>query len=228
MSGDRQDRARWRGVKDLGIAGWIAHCVDDAAFGNLHALVESDTQLAFGDRTARHVQEHGRTACDRYAGSDRIGREPAFGAAKRRDQDAHAAGIHEVQRDKPGFGGHQRPIANPTEVARIAQRDNRHAVLCALVDAVLRGLDTDRLAEAVLAVDDGDYFVFEIDANRLIRLHLAVLEPGNVGGHTDHAVRVVSDKVCLGEIVTDAGGFVAVAAGGGENVCGEGLQLGAR
>ena len=53
---------------------------------------------------------------------------------------------------------------------------------------------------------------------------LPALQPVDVVGHSDHAVRVVADEVRFDQIMADALGFLRVAAGRGKDGRDESLQ----
>ena len=133
--------------------------------------------------------------------------QPAIDAAERRDQDAGAGGVDEVQRQLARLRRHQRPIADAAQMPRVAQGDDGDAVAGALVDAQLHRLLADGLAEAELAIDDGDGVVLEDDLDRAVREHLAGLEPLHVGRHADDAVRIVADEVRFDQVRGDALGL---------------------
>ena len=71
----------------------------------------------------------------------------------------------------------------------------------------------DGLAEAELAIHDGDGIVLKDDVDRLIGQHLARLEPLHVGSHADDAMRIVANQVGLDEMLGDAAGLDGLAAG---------------
>ena len=68
--------------------------------------------------------------------------------------------------------------------------------------------------------------VLEDDLERLVGQHLAGLQPLDVGGDADDAVRIVADQVGLDQMVADALGFPRVAAGGGEDGGAQPLRAG--
>ena len=97
-----------------------------------------------------------RPACDRRAGGDRIGRQPPVAAAMRRDQDAEARRVDEMERDEPAGRRAARP-------RRRCGRDGRHCGSAAQHEAVLPSPArprasiaslADHLAVAEAAVDD--------------------------------------------------------------------------
>ena len=134
------------------------------------AIVQADMSRIIGGPSATGI-----------AGRDRVGREPAVDAAERSDQDAGPGRVDEMQRQLAGPGRHERPVADPAQMAGVPQGDHGHAVPAAFVDAQLHRLLADGLAEAELAIDDGDGLVFEDDLDRLIGQHLAGPQPLHVG-----------------------------------------------
>ena len=92
----------------------------------------------------------------------------------------------------------QRPIADPAEMPRVAQRDDRTPCR-ALVDAELHRLFADGLAETELTVDDRDGVVLEDDSGSSVGEHLAGFEPLHIGEHANDAVRIVADQIRLDE-----------------------------
>ncbi len=62
-----------------------------------------------------------------------------------------------MHRDQPFGRGHLGPVADPADMARVAQGHCRQAVLAALVDADAHGLRRHGLAKAILAIDYRDH-----------------------------------------------------------------------
>ena len=129
--------------------------VEDGSLWHAGALVGGDPDLALGDGAGGDVEDDRRAAGNRHSRGDRVGRQPALLAAVGRDEDAAAAGVHEVERDLALPGGHLGPVADPAQVAGIPQRHQRHAELGALVEGELHRLLADHLAESEPAVEHG-------------------------------------------------------------------------
>ena len=173
MTAEWKDRSGRRGVKRLGVVGRPAVAVEDAALGNLRALVECDLDLALGDRAGRDVEDDRGPVRDWHARRDRVGRKPATGSSERGDENAAATRVHEMERDLAGAGGHLGPVADPAQMARVPQGHHGHALAACLFDADLDCVFAHHLAEAELAVDHGDRIVLEDDLERLVGDDLA-------------------------------------------------------
>ena len=106
----------------------------------------------------------GAPLADRDAGRDGVGGQAALGAADRGDEDAQAASVDEVQGEQARRDGHLRPVADAAQVAGVAQGDHRHARAAPTLSMPSsHRLLAHRLAEAELAVDDGERLVLEDD-----------------------------------------------------------------
>ncbi len=87
------------------------------------AAAARDQHLAFGDYGSGEVQDDRLGIGARDADAERRRREPPVDAAERRDE--HAAGrIDEMHGDERRLRSERRPIADPPDVPRIAQRDD--------------------------------------------------------------------------------------------------------
>ena len=73
-----------------------------------------------------------------------------------------------MQRQQPGLGGLDRPIAHPPDMAGIAQPHQRQPGAAAFARAERDRLFAQHLAEAEIAVDDGQRVVLENDRDRLL------------------------------------------------------------
>ena len=129
-----------------------------------------------------------------------------------------------MDRDQPRLGRHLGPVADAADVARVAQRHGRQAVLAALVDADADGLRRHGLAEAVLAVDHGDHRRVDHDLDGDVGHHGAVLLLGGIARHAHDAVAVVAGEVGAHEVAADAAALLRRAAGRGKDVRDEGLE----
>src|SRR5262249_20134211 len=78
-------------------------------------------------------------------------------------REAPAAGVDEVERDLARARRLLGPVADPAQVPRVPQRDDRDTVSLAPGDAQPHRLLAHHLAEAALAVDDRQHLVLEDD-----------------------------------------------------------------
>jgi hypothetical protein len=109
-----------------------------------------------------------------------------------------------MDRDQSCVGRHLGPVADPANMARIAQGHRGEAVVAALVDADLDGLRRHGLAKAVLAVDHGDHRRVDQDADRDVGHHGAVLLLRGIARHAHDAVAVVAREIGAHQIAADA------------------------
>ena len=118
-----------RGVECLRIRRRSAGAVDDEARLQRLAPVAGDLDLPFGDKRGRDVEDQRRLAGDRRARGDRVCRQPPVAAAMRRDQDAEARRVDEMNRHQPPAGKLLGPSPDAAEMAGIANGGAAHAVL---------------------------------------------------------------------------------------------------
>ncbi len=123
--------------------------------------------------------------------------------------------------DEAGGGGHLGPVADPADVAGVAQRHHRQAHGLALVDADLHGLRGDRLAEAVQAVDHRQHGSLGLDLDLLVGKDGAFLLVLQVARHPHHAVAVMAGEVGPDQVFADALALGRRAAGLGEDIAHE-------
>src|SRR5205807_3339350 len=173
--------------------------------------------LPLGDHAGREIDDDRRAARHRRRRRDRVGREPPVGAAERGDQDAGAARVHPVERDEPGVGGHDRPVADAAEVAAVAERHRGERVPSGLPDARRHCLLADHLAEPELPVDHGHGVGLEDDPGGLVGAHHVLPEPVDIGRHADDAVGVMADQVGLHQVPRDGASLLVPAARPGED-----------
>ena len=220
--GDRRVRIA---VEDLRISAQGAVGVDEAARRQGHAALRGDQDLAFGDDGSREIEEQRRLPRGAAGDADghRVGRHASVDATERGNQEA-AADVDEMDRDHPGFQRPLRPVADPSQVAGIAQGHDGDPVRPGLGDADVDRLRADGLAEAVIAIDHRHRLGVGDDGDVLPGLHGAGLHPHQVTGHADDAVAVVAGQVGLDQVAADALTLVGGAAGGGEGVADETAQ----
>ncbi len=119
---------------------------------------------------------------------------------------------------------HLREITDAAEMAGLAQGDRGEPVLLGLFDADAHRLRPDRLAESVMAVEDGDGGRVDHGGDALAGLDPALLQPVHIARHAGDAVAVMAGEVRLGEVVADAPRLVGIAARLLENGGDERLQ----
>ena len=96
--------------------------------------------------------------------------------------------------------------------------DDRHPGRTGLVDAQLHGLHPDGLAEAVVAVDEGEGVALGQHGHGAVGVLDALLQPLGVAQGAADAVAVVADEVGTDERLGDAGTLGGRSAGGGEDL----------
>ena len=110
-----------------------------------------------------------------------------------------------------------RPFADPAEMAGIAQRDRGEPGRLRLRDADVDRLRRDRLAEAVVAVDDGEGGRVDDAGQSLIGRQLALERPVDIARHADDAVAVVAGEIGADERGGNAARLLLAAADAGED-----------
>ena len=91
---------------------------------------------------------------DRRAGGDRIGRQAPVAAAMRRDEDAEARRVDEMEGDVAGGGELLGPGADPPEMAGIADGGEGEAEFAGALGGERHRLAADHLAVAEAAVEE--------------------------------------------------------------------------
>ncbi len=129
-----------------------------------------------------------------------------------------------MDRHQPRLGRHLGPVADPADMPRVAQGHGGEAVVAALVDADLDSLRRHRLAEAVLAVDDGDHRCVDQDVDRDIGHHRAVLLLRGIARHAHDAVAVVPREIGAHQVAADAVALVFRTARRSKDIRDEGFQ----
>ena len=210
-------------VEQVRIGARLAVGADQRAVRHLLAALARHQHLALGHDRGGEVEHQRILARPRNADAVGRGREAAVDAAIRRHQHA-ARGVDEVDRHQPLGRRHLRPVADPADMAGVAQGHGGEAVLLALVDADADRLRRHRLAEAVLAVDHGDHRRVDHDLDRDVGHDGAVLLLRGIARHAHHAVAVVAREVGAHQVAADAAALVLRAAGRGKDVRDEGLE----
>ena len=210
-------------VEQVRIGAGLAVGADQGAIGHLLAALTRHQDLALGHDRGGEIEDQRVLAGTRHADAIGRGREAPLDAAVGGHQHA-ARRIDEMDRDQTGLGRHLGPVADATDVAGVAQRHRREAVLQALLDADADGLRRHRLAEAILAIDDGDYRRVDHDLDRDVGHHRAVLLLDGVARHPDHAVAVMAGEVGADEIAADPATLLRRASSRGKDVRDEGFE----
>ncbi len=147
----------------------------------------------------------------------RVGAEPGVGPSPRRHRRALIGDVDERDRDEAGARAHLAVGADPADMVRIAQGDDRDAGLLRLRDAEHCRLARDDLAPAAVAVIDdhrpglADHMPLDV-GRRLAGAEVAQV----VGDHPD-AVAVVPAQIGLDQMVGDNRRLFRRAAGGGKD-----------
>ena len=79
---------------------------------------------------------------------------------------------------------------------------------------------SDRLTEAIAAIDHGMHRRLDVDRQRLPGDDLVALQPKHVARHPDHAVAVMSGQVRANQVMPDPGSLRFIAPGGAKQ-CGD-------
>src|SRR5271163_3404872 len=96
--------------------------------GSFSVLVARYLNLAFGNHRGSNVENDGGAAGERYAGRNRVGGQAAIGAAMRRDENAEARGVDEVDRRQSAPRQEFGPGPDTAEMSGVAESDSRHAM----------------------------------------------------------------------------------------------------
>ena len=134
MLGEGEQGAQRRGLHHRRVGGEQPLGVDQATGRHGFPFVPGDTGFTKGDGAGGVVQQQRRMARAGKHHAQRVSAEAAVFSAERGD---HRVADHadEVNGDQPGGGALLRPVADASDVMRIAQGDSRHAVLLRLFDA---------------------------------------------------------------------------------------------
>jgi hypothetical protein len=95
------------------------------------------------------------------------------------------------------FGGTDRVGGHRAAVGGAAQRHGGHAVLLATLDRQLVGSERRELAQAIVTVHDDLASMVLDDFQVRMGADPAGLQPGDVGRHPDHAMRVDASGIGL-------------------------------
>ena len=140
---------------------------------------------------------------DRHARGDRVGRKPALGSAEGATRMPPPLVLTKCSETLPAAAAisAQSPMRPRWPEFRSATTATPWRPALSMPE--LHRLLAHHLAEAELAVDDGERVVFEHDLRALVRQNLARAQPVDVGGHANDAVRVVPDEVGLDQVMGD-------------------------
>jgi hypothetical protein len=119
---------------------------------------------------------------------------------------------------------HLRPVADPADMAGIAQGHRRQSHRPAFVDADAHRLGRYGLAEAVSAVDHGEHRGIGHDLHGSIGEDGAVAFHLNIARHPDDAVAVMAGQVGADQIGRHSPALLDRTAGGDEDIADKILQ----
>ncbi len=181
-------------IEQDGIAAHPAIRADQSIGRDLLAALAGDQHLALGDDRGREVEHERRPPRQRHADAIGGGGKTPLDPGERRHQHA-APGIDEVDRDDALGGGHLGPVADPPDMAGIAQRHGGEPHHLAFLDADGDRLRRDGLAEAELAVDDGEYRRVDHHFDKLVGDDTAVLLHLDIARDAHHPMAVVTGEI---------------------------------
>ena len=95
------------------------------------------------------------------------------------------------------------PRTDATEMSRIADRHGTQAGLPRFGNREVHRFATDHLTIAELPVDDGIARTFTDDHRMLVGDYHALRVPIDVLGHANDAMRFVSGKICVDQVIGD-------------------------
>ena len=152
-------------IHRAGVGRRLALAVEQDAGFQLLALVAGDAHLAHRDDTRRHVEDDRPVGLGtRYGDANGVGAEARIGTAPRRHGRARIGDVDEMERDETRRGAHLAIGADPADVMRVAQGDDRDPGLTRLGDADHYRLSRGDLAPGALAVIDDQGAVLADDA----------------------------------------------------------------
>lgn len=141
MSREGQYVTRQITVEDAWVSRGLTVRIDNTTVpAHATPLIESDSNLALGDRTGRHIEENRRATPHRNSRGERICRQAAGDSPKRCDEHTGTACVDKTESRLAGLTCHLGPISSATEVSGILQRHDRHAVPGTLFSAESGGL----------------------------------------------------------------------------------------
>jgi hypothetical protein len=131
-----------------------------------------------------------------------------------------------VDRDQAGGERGLGVGADPADVPGVAQRDDAGAVRLGPLDAERHGLCSDRLAEALVAVEHHERAAVGDDIGPLPGPDPALPHPVDVQRHAHDSVAVVAREVRPDQLPGDEPRLLLGAPGGGEDRAHGRFQLG--
>src|SRR5260221_436598 len=171
-----------------------------AAIRSLHVLSSSGTPSASRSaRVWRSTSPGPSTGRPGTKGGDALTQSINLLASAERCHALRAGGIEKVQRHLALRGRHLGPVAQPPEMAAIAQAHHRYAGLRGLGNAEPCRELADHLAESAIAVDDRERVAVEHDRRIGVGLEPALANPLEVLADAQHAVGVVADEIGIDE-----------------------------
>ena len=199
-----QQRAARLAVHGAGVGRRLALAVEQGAGLHLLALVAGDAHLAHRDDAGRHVEDDRPVGLGaRYRDADGVGAEARIGAAPRRHGRPLIGDVDEMERDEARRGAHLAIGADPADMMRVAQRDDRDPGLARLGDADHRRLARGDLAPGALAVIDDQRAVLADDAALAVGDDGAAREMLQIVRDQADAVAVVAAQIGLDQVVGD-------------------------
>ena len=153
----------------------------------------------------------------RYGDADGVGAEARIGAAPRRHGRARIGDVDEMERDETRLGAHLAIGADPADMMRVAQRDDRDPGLARLGDADHHRLARGDLAPGALAVIDDQGAVLADDAALAVGEDRAAREMLQIVRDQPDAVAVVAAQIGLDQVVGNELRLVGLTAGSFED-----------
>ena len=132
--GEGEQGAQRRGLHHRRVGSGSTLGVNQAAGGHGFAFMPGDAGFTKGDGAGGVVQQQRRMARAGKHHAQRVGAEAAVLPAERGDHRV-ADDADEVNGDQPGGGALFGPVADASDVMRIAQGDSRHTMLLRLFNA---------------------------------------------------------------------------------------------
>src|SRR5208282_4746454 len=222
-----RERAARLAVHRSGVGRRLALAVEQDAGLQLLALVAGDPHLAHRDDTRGHVEDDRAFELGaRYRDADGIGAEARIGTAPRCDGRPRIGHVDEMERDEARFGAHLAIGADPADVVRVAQGDDRDPGVARLLDADDRRLACGDLAPGALAVIDDQGSVLADHTSLAVGEDGAVCKMLQIVRDQADAVAVMAAQIGADQMIGNDPCFFRLTAGRAEDAGGDSVQRG--
>jgi hypothetical protein len=213
-------------IHGAGVGRRLAVAVEQDAGFQLLAFIAGDAHFSHRNDARRHVEDDRPFGLwTRYGDTNGVGAEARVGTAPGRHGRPCIGDVDEMERDEARLGADFTIGADPADMVRVAQGDDRDAGVARLGDPDHCRFARGNLAPGARAVVDDQRPVLADDAPLAIGEDGAVGEMVQIVRDQTDAVAVMAAQIGLDQVVGDDARLVRVTAGRGEDAGCNAVQL---